>query len=83
MPLAETIRRASRPATRGRGRPHSIGTPGDPPALTVTVEVLGAVLLGALGVIFATPLTAVGIVLVKMLYLQDLFGEEVEVSRAG
>jgi predicted PurR-regulated permease PerM len=53
-----------------------------PPALTVTVEVLGGVLLGALGVIFATPLTAVAIVLVKMLYLQDLFGEKVEVSRA-
>jgi predicted PurR-regulated permease PerM len=53
-----------------------------PPALTVAVEVLGGVLLGALGVIFATPLTAVAIVLVKMLYVQDLFGEEVEVSRA-
>ncbi len=53
-----------------------------PPALTILMQVLFGLLFGALGVILATPLTATVIVLVKMLYLHDLLGEDVEASRA-
>lgn len=53
-----------------------------PPALTIVMQVLFGVLFGPLGVLFATPVTATFIVLAKMLYIEDLLGEEVEVSRA-
>jgi len=42
-----------------------------PPALTISGQVLLGALLGALGVVFATPLTAIGMVLVQMLYVED------------
>ncbi|CAL94379.1 AI-2E family transporter [Azoarcus olearius] len=41
-----------------------------PPALTIAAQVLLGALLGALGVMFATPLTATGVVLVRMLYVE-------------
>lgn len=53
-----------------------------PPALTIGAQLFAGLLFGILGVILATPLTAVALVLVKMLYLEDLLGEDVEVSRA-
>lgn len=53
-----------------------------PPALTIVMQVLFGVLFGPLGVLFATPITATFIVLAKMLYIEDLLGEQVEVSRA-
>ena len=46
-----------------------------PPALAIITQVLLAVALGALGAVFATPLAAVAIVLVKMLYIEDQLGE--------
>lgn len=42
-----------------------------PPALTISSQVLLGALLGALGVVFATPLTAIALVLVRMLYVED------------
>ncbi|MGH8176369.1 MAG: AI-2E family transporter [Steroidobacter sp.] len=42
-----------------------------PPALTIGAQVLLGVLVGALGVVFATPLTAVLVVLIKKLYVED------------
>lgn len=42
-----------------------------PPALTISAQVLLGVLVGALGVVLATPLTAVMTVLVKGLYVED------------
>lgn len=42
-----------------------------PPALTITSQVLLGLLLGFLGLALATPLTAAGLVLVKMLYLRE------------
>lgn len=42
-----------------------------PPALTISAQVLLGVLVGALGVVLATPLTAVMTVLVKGLYIED------------
>jgi predicted PurR-regulated permease PerM len=49
-----------------------------PPALTISVQVLLGVLVGAIGVALAAPLTAVGLVLVKMLYVEDVLHEPAE-----
>lgn len=43
-----------------------------PPALLLTMQVLLGVLAGILGVIFATPLTAAAMVMVKKWYVEDL-----------
>ncbi|HYD79581.1 MAG TPA: AI-2E family transporter [Paucimonas sp.] len=48
-----------------------------PPALTVIMQVLLGTLFGLAGVALATPLTAVLAVLVTMLYVQDVLGDEV------
>ncbi len=48
-----------------------------PAAVTVMAQVVLGTLLGPLGLIFATPLTAAGIVLVKLLYIEDVLGREV------
>lgn len=50
-----------------------------PPGLLISVQVISASLFGLAGVIFATPLTVVAIVLVEMLYVEDVIGEKVEV----
>jgi predicted PurR-regulated permease PerM len=42
-----------------------------PPALTIISQVLMAVLLGFLGLALATPMAAAGLVIVRMLYLQE------------
>jgi predicted PurR-regulated permease PerM len=49
-----------------------------PPALTVGAQVVLGVLVGALGVVFATPLTAVLVVLVGKLYIEDTLGDSFE-----
>lgn len=49
-----------------------------PPALLLFSQVLMGVLLGALGVLLATPLMAVVVVLIKMLYVEDALGDPVE-----
>jgi predicted PurR-regulated permease PerM len=54
-----------------------------PPALTILVQVLLGFLLGALGVVLAAPLTAAAVVAVKMLYVEDVLGDETEVSKEG
>lgn len=47
-----------------------------PPALAISSQLLlGFSSLGLLGVFIATPLAAVGVVLVKMLYIEDRLGE--------
>ena len=46
-----------------------------PPALTLTTQVLLGAAAGILGVALAAPLTAVGLVLVRMLYLEDVLGD--------
>ncbi len=50
-----------------------------PPVLIITSQIFLGVLLGTLGMLLATPLTAVAAVLVKMLYLEDLLGESIDV----
>ena len=42
-----------------------------PPALTIMAQVLFGVLLGGVGVVLATPLTASALVLVRMLYVEQ------------
>jgi predicted PurR-regulated permease PerM len=42
-----------------------------PPALTISAQVLLGVLIGPLGIVFATPLTAVLVVVIKRLYVED------------
>ncbi|MDX2152413.1 MAG: AI-2E family transporter [Bryobacteraceae bacterium] len=46
-----------------------------PPALTITAQILLGVLLGALGLVLATPLLVAAIVLVKKLYIEDWLGD--------
>ncbi len=50
-----------------------------PPALLISVQILAASLVGFLGLTFAVPIAAVGIVLVKMLYIRDTLGEPIKV----
>jgi predicted PurR-regulated permease PerM len=49
-----------------------------PPALTIVMQVLFGTLFGLAGVALATPLTAVLAVLVTMLYVQDVLGDDVK-----
>ncbi|HUR99109.1 MAG TPA: AI-2E family transporter [Pyrinomonadaceae bacterium] len=52
-----------------------------PPALTIISQLALAVLVGGLGLVLATPLLAVVMVLVQMIYIQDLLGDkDVEVE---
>jgi predicted PurR-regulated permease PerM len=52
-----------------------------PPALTIASQLALAVLVGGLGLVLATPLLAVIMVLVQMVYVQDVLGDkEIEVS---
>ena len=49
-----------------------------PPAFLLTMEVIMGVSLGVLGLLLATPLAVVLIVLTKMLYIEDVLGDSVE-----
>jgi predicted PurR-regulated permease PerM len=46
-----------------------------PPALLISMQVLFGVIAGALGVILATPLTAAGMVMIRMWYVHDVLGD--------
>ncbi|HKX84067.1 MAG TPA: AI-2E family transporter [Pyrinomonadaceae bacterium] len=46
-----------------------------PPALTIIFQLALAVLVGGLGLVLATPLLAVIMVLVQMVYIQDVLGD--------
>lgn len=47
-----------------------------PPALTITVQVMMGIFFGLIGIMLATPLAAVAYVLINMLYVQDVLGDE-------
>jgi len=49
-----------------------------PPAVTVTSQILGSALLGALGLALATPFAAVMQVIVRRVYREDVLGERRE-----
>ncbi|MBK9155865.1 MAG: AI-2E family transporter [Chloracidobacterium sp.] len=46
-----------------------------PPALTIVFQLALAVLVGGLGLVLATPLLAMLIVLVQMIYVEDIIGD--------
>ncbi len=48
-----------------------------PPATVITAQFIGGVSAGAGGVLLATPLTVVVIVLIQTLYVEDVLGDEV------
>ncbi len=53
-----------------------------PPALTILSQLTLAVLIGGLGLVLATPVLAVIMVLVQMLYIQDVLGDkETEINK--
>jgi len=47
-----------------------------PPALTVMFQIVFGVMLGALGLILATPLLAIVMVVIQMVYIQDVLGDQ-------
>ena len=51
-----------------------------PPVLIVAAQLLLGIMFGFLGVLLAVPIVAVVFVLVKMLYVEDLLGNKVEVA---
>jgi predicted PurR-regulated permease PerM len=54
-----------------------------PPVLTVVAVSAMGVVFGVLGMLVAEPLLAAGLVLTKMLYVQDVVGDEVKVGKNG
>ena len=46
-----------------------------PPALTLAAQVILGFLGGFIGLLFATPLVAAGLVLVRMIYVEDVLGD--------
>jgi predicted PurR-regulated permease PerM len=46
-----------------------------PPVVTLTAVVIAGLVFGPLGILFATPLAVVVLVIVKMLYLRDTLGD--------
>lgn len=51
-----------------------------PPALTLSAQVVFGYVIGGIGVAFATPFTAIILVLVKMLYIEDKLHDKVELN---
>ena len=47
-----------------------------PPALTIASQLMLAVLIGGLGLVLATPILAVVMVLIQMIYIQDILGDK-------
>jgi predicted PurR-regulated permease PerM len=57
-----------------------------PPALTIIAQALMALVFGFIGLLVAVPLTAAVMVAIRMLYVQDVVGDEIEVfepAKAG
>ncbi|HEX5885900.1 MAG TPA: AI-2E family transporter [Pyrinomonadaceae bacterium] len=48
-----------------------------PPVLTIAAQVLLGLAFGFVGILLASPLTAVAMILVKMIYVEDLLGDNV------
>ena len=46
-----------------------------PPALIISMQILLGVLVGGLGIILATPMTAASMVLIRMVYIEDILGD--------
>ncbi|HXC89693.1 MAG TPA: AI-2E family transporter [Stellaceae bacterium] len=46
-----------------------------PPALTLSAQIILMVLAGFLGLLFATPLVAAALVMIRMIYVEDVLGD--------
>lgn len=51
-----------------------------PPVLIITAQILLGIFFGFLGVLLAVPLAAVAFVLVRMLYVEDILGDPVDMA---
>ncbi len=51
-----------------------------PPVLIIAAQILLGILFGFIGILIAVPLAAVVFVLVKMLYVEDVLGDTIEVK---
>ena len=49
-----------------------------PPALTLVTQIFMGILFGGMGVILAAPATAAGMVMVRMIYVEDVLGDHME-----
>src|SRR5690606_5743179 len=47
-----------------------------PPAIILIAQVLLSILVGGLGLILATPIIAIAMVLINMLYVEDVLGDK-------
>jgi predicted PurR-regulated permease PerM len=54
-----------------------------PPALTILAQALATLLFGFLGLMVAVPLMAASMVAVKMLYVEGVVGDDLDVFDAG
>jgi len=54
-----------------------------PPVLTIAVVTLAGVLFGVLGMVVATPLAVAAVTAVKMLYVEDVLGDDLAVPGEG
>jgi predicted PurR-regulated permease PerM len=56
-----------------------------PPVFLIIAQILMAVLFGALGVLFATPITVVAIVAIEAFYIEDVLGDRTDLlgGRSG
>jgi predicted PurR-regulated permease PerM len=54
-----------------------------PPALTIVAQALMAIVFGFLGLLVAVPVLAAGMVAVKMLYVEDVVGDAVDVIESS
>jgi predicted PurR-regulated permease PerM len=54
-----------------------------PPALTIVSQIFMGIWMGSIGVVFATPLTVVLMVLVKKLYVEHYLGDTGEERQAS
>lgn len=50
-----------------------------PPLLTLTAQVLFGMAAGVVGIVFALPVTATLIILVKFFYIQDVLGDDIDI----
>jgi predicted PurR-regulated permease PerM len=46
-----------------------------PPALTLSAQIILGVLAGFLGLLLATPLVAAALVIIRMVYIEDVLGD--------
>jgi predicted PurR-regulated permease PerM len=54
-----------------------------PPALTLSAQIIFGVLAGFLGLLLATPLVAAALVIIRMVYVEDVLGDRGPTSPAG